>query len=915
MPEILQKLQPDRDLQCYFFHPSAIAALSGASPTGFTLSGTWRQQFDWAVVEWNRDNTFEHPALRYLPDGDLSGLKLSYVETRTNCIPLDSALFPTVDWPSLRIWADNGSGEQVYKIPLAQHATAVAGGYTCATASITLDGTVTTGDVAGFALPLFDQHFAYIFRDGDILENAVQAITDAVNTDASPLRAVRNGRTVTLTYVGVGQTAESSTIGANGNRLGLYTYVKGAETESWNVASAYFSEGASPSAWRIDIDFSSLTDPQLGPVPTQAVRKLRWTYSADLQNGPFERSEFAVEVTNWTVTGTGREYHVAGPGSWRYDDDAAQVQFSGGWVRSTGNFYGGSIHTTVTPNDSVQCSYSSEIEHDLYLGTRCAFSGTTIHVSIDGGSPQIVDLLIPGEDVLTRKHLGRFGPGAHVVTAVHAGNVNEYFYFDFLEIANPTTELPIFPVESKVTLATDWDTDHSIALAPERTAWFINTLGFRGRANHYAGALWFYELTCPGVVYAATTVTFAGAPDENATTEITVQGTQYRHLNVIGETAATLAKSFELHINSGSTGIRAQANGNILTIYALAIGVNGNNMNVAITQSTENLNVQLSSPVLTGGLKGKDEDWRTDLSVVPRLNRAARDWTQAFLAALKAYGLDAAVSFSTELQHADPTLETGIVQRYASGQAVLLNTPAYQTNFSPVSLAFWQQVYADMAKVMTEAGVDPYLQFGEVQWWYFPEKWPDDKMSGMTFYDAYTTSQFKSKYGRDMATLLSNDTDPATVPDEAAFLPTLIGEHTNGIMQFVRSTYPNCRFEVLYPLDVNDFALTRVANYPRDAWTPATLTCLKTESFGFTFARDLNLCLTSIDAGVGYGFPPSQRSHLIGISDSYSPWLKEIRLSQAAGLESVVLWALDQFCLIGYPVPMKSGLRRVAVMG
>jgi len=32
----------------------------------------------------NRDNVFEYPGLRNLPDGDLSGLQLSYQEERTN---------------------------------------------------------------------------------------------------------------------------------------------------------------------------------------------------------------------------------------------------------------------------------------------------------------------------------------------------------------------------------------------------------------------------------------------------------------------------------------------------------------------------------------------------------------------------------------------------------------------------------------------------------------------------------------------------------------------------------------------------------------------------------------------------------------------------------------------------------------
>ena len=63
MADTLQKLRPDRDLQCYFLEPSAAAALSAASETGFTISGSWRQQFDWVVIEWNRNNTFEHPSL------------------------------------------------------------------------------------------------------------------------------------------------------------------------------------------------------------------------------------------------------------------------------------------------------------------------------------------------------------------------------------------------------------------------------------------------------------------------------------------------------------------------------------------------------------------------------------------------------------------------------------------------------------------------------------------------------------------------------------------------------------------------------------------------------------------------------------------------------------------------------------
>src|SRR5271169_5497180 len=169
----IQKLTPDRDLQCYFFEPSAVAALSSASSSGFTLSGTWRQQFDWAVIEWNRDNTHEHPAFRYLPDGDLSGLVLSYQETRTNCIPMDSALFATVDWPALRIWATPLHGtEATYWVRLTDHRTAVAGSYACAHADFTLSGSLTDGDYVGLAY--LGAQYTYAVSGTHILDDAAQ---------------------------------------------------------------------------------------------------------------------------------------------------------------------------------------------------------------------------------------------------------------------------------------------------------------------------------------------------------------------------------------------------------------------------------------------------------------------------------------------------------------------------------------------------------------------------------------------------------------------------------------------------------------------------------------------------------------------------------------------------------------------
>src|ERR1700761_56997 len=180
MAEQIYKLSPDRDLQCYFLTPSAVAAMSGASDSGFTVSGKWRQQFDWAVVEWNRDNVFEHPALRYLPDGDLSGLTLSYTEQRTNCIPIESNLFPVVSWDQLRVWAVNADGsETIYYVPIAAHATPVGTGYVPASGTMTL--IASPGDDMRVGLAFLEEHYYYVVGPTDTLSTIAAGIAATIN--------------------------------------------------------------------------------------------------------------------------------------------------------------------------------------------------------------------------------------------------------------------------------------------------------------------------------------------------------------------------------------------------------------------------------------------------------------------------------------------------------------------------------------------------------------------------------------------------------------------------------------------------------------------------------------------------------------------------------------------------------------
>jgi hypothetical protein len=436
----------------------------------------------------------------------------------------------------------------------------------------------------------------------------------------------------------------------------------------------------------------------------------------------------------------------------------------------------------------------------------------------------------------------------------------------------------------------------------------IQTLGFRDRVNHYAGALWFYELCGSGQQYASATITFTGTPQfaPGAITELYLGPTVIQHTNLLGDTAASIAVCLALLVNAGSTGVWASANGGTLTITSRSVGSQGNSLTISVQTNSQVFTGQASGATLTGGADGK---WVTDPTAAPRLNRAARDWSSSFFAALQGYGIEVTTSFSMELGNGDDTPAAGIAQRYPDADPVWVSTPALQTNFSPQSTAFWQQVYADMAAIMNGAGLTPYLQFGEVQWWYFADA------SGMPFYDSYTTASFQQAYGRPMAVIASQNADPGSLADECAFLSQLIGAFTTTIMAFVRQTQPATRFEVLYPPDVNGTALDQLVNFPRSAWTPANLACLKTENFTYTGDRNLDQARQSIDLPMQLGFPPAQASHLTGIGDYTTPWAKERRLAIAAGVESVVLFALDQFCLIGYGLPLDPGPRIARFQG
>src|SRR5689334_5729156 len=178
-------------------------------------------------------------------------------ETRTNCIPLDSDLFPTVDWPYLRVWAGDDPAAGPYFVPIKDHAEAIEGSYESAYADFTLSGTAVAGEFVG--LGYLALSYTYHVVSGDTLADIVAAIAAGMNGPSSPfLTATQSGTTIRVFY--------PSAAGANGNRFGLYASSSGSAV--WDAPAKTLANGTSPTKWRVTIDFSTLVDRDGTSIPT-----------------------------------------------------------------------------------------------------------------------------------------------------------------------------------------------------------------------------------------------------------------------------------------------------------------------------------------------------------------------------------------------------------------------------------------------------------------------------------------------------------------------------------------------------------------------------------------------------------------------------------------------------------------------
>ncbi len=139
MPERINKLQPNRLLHLRGFDSlGAAAALHSATADSFEVSGVFRDAADFAVlILHDKDNFYEHPRLKHLPDSDFDGLTLTFDVRYEGLMSLDSPKFATISWPVLSVIRDDAASTPA-EIRLSEHATQVGGTQTAASGSFTI---------------------------------------------------------------------------------------------------------------------------------------------------------------------------------------------------------------------------------------------------------------------------------------------------------------------------------------------------------------------------------------------------------------------------------------------------------------------------------------------------------------------------------------------------------------------------------------------------------------------------------------------------------------------------------------------------------------------------------------------------------------------------------------------------------
>ena len=750
----IYKLQPHRTMHLQGFDDyGAAAALWGASDTGFTVSGVFRDMADFAVlVLFQKDDPFGHPLFSYLPDGDLTGLVLDFDVTWQGIQSWESLKNAWTDWNTLDCTV-NGVGQKVTwfgtpgitvtcnttgrtgasatftlnlnspqpgdKVTLwyqnqsfispaisASHTTtdqamwwqgnaaynhSVTIGsatYSCLEDSLNSAGvanniagqinasdpncTATTGGTYGNEIFITLKTsvagpVAVSSSDGSAADTLSQVsaatILQSIAQQINAVNWVLNGPVVlAATVVAPNQLVITATPGADGNMVAFYQTDNNGSSRLYFTATNWNLSGGSSDnvSWHVHIDFTALG--------WNNVDKVWWTIAPALPNSQaYQATEWVMVVTNWTVTRLRRQAPAQGRGAWVGPDRGRQ--YLGEQLRILGGAPGndpvngafafwsqGRAIRAAASGASITIQTHCQSTHNIYVGTRLDTTCGIVTATVDGGAPVTLDCYYPSATTSQTRRLlfSGIAAGQHTVVITLSGNKNAssqgwYFYFDFLECAVLSDVPDPATTTTSVAVSTDFDTDNTYKLSPERLVWNIQKLGLLGEIDHYCGVFWWKQSVASNPSYPQCMVTFSGNWNDQDVVWLHVGG------SAIGKTvfggqdnSNTIARHFANFINAIFDGVWATASGSVLTITSHSFGsVWQYHLYTALPASNTGSGHASVTGDLQGGTYGVT--WVIDPTQTPVLNRAFRDWTTDFFNQLKANNMSAVCSFSQEL--------------------------------------------------------------------------------------------------------------------------------------------------------------------------------------------------------------------------------------------------------------------------
>jgi hypothetical protein len=454
--EQIQKFQPDRTLYLRGFDGTgAAAALYQTSPTGFSVSGVYRDMADFCVlVVYDADNIFEHYTVRYLPDFDLSGMVLSFDLTYQGLQCIDSAKFSWIDWATLDVVPEVVPATTVVSPTLWDHATLVSGNYTVAqgTFTITAPGNCYQYD----RLTLFVNNASFDFTSyegGETADYVARYLADKINTydwagfglnSVSVIASADNGQ-LALKYARTGLVNTDGTevtwvayIKFPGIAAGSTIYIAGGAytvasvnsptsltlTSSAGIQSnaVYLAEYGGDDGNGLTVYFvvrpgniNLAVDKSVLPLTGGNSDNVTWNIQLDFTALGFDKlrqawltfapklpsttyyadTEWTATFSNWQVTDPNNigTLKIAGTGSVRVGNADTSCTYTGsGWaVQPADNYWRGFSRVTSTPGSVLSVSYSCAVTHDLYLGTSLYIDRGQVSVSLDGDTATTFD--------------------------------------------------------------------------------------------------------------------------------------------------------------------------------------------------------------------------------------------------------------------------------------------------------------------------------------------------------------------------------------------------------------------------------------------------------------------------------------------------------------------------------------------